>query len=204
MIIKGILVGHMEENCYLAVNEDTKEAVIIDPGAQADYIKEKVLEEGAKPVAILLTHGHFDHTGAVKELREYYGIKAYANEKEKEFLENLSMCLSKTQVKVDDYFSDMEVLLLAGFQIQAIWTPGHTPGGTCFYFVKEKVLFSGDSLFQESVGRSDLPGGSMGSLITSIKEKLFLLDDDVVVYPGHMDVTTIGHEKQYNFFIKMN
>ena len=206
MKVEVMVLGAVGTNCYLVMNEQTKETIIIDPADQAGKIIEQLKRMKAIPVAILLTHGHFDHVLAAGELREKYGIKIYANEKELETLMDTKMNMSGMGGKKNTYEADVLVrdnqkLQLAGMDIQVIWTPGHTPGGTCYYFEEDKVLFSGDTLFYNSVGRSDFPGGSMSALVRSIKEKLFLLEDSVRVFPGHMEPTTIGEERRNNPFL---
>lgn len=204
--VRHLVVGAVATNCYLAENIKTKEAIIIDPGDSAERIAKQLTQDEMKPVAILLTHGHFDHTMAAKELAEHYQIKIYAHQKEKETLEipeiNLSGMLgTKIAFYADVYFKEGDILDLAGFQIQVFHTPGHTLGGVCYYLKEEKVLFSGDTLFCQSVGRTDFPTGSSSTLIRSIKEKLMPLPDDTMVYTGHEDLTKIGMERQYNPFL---
>lgn len=153
--------------------------------------------------AILLTHGHFDHIWGANELRRLSGAKIYAYEGEKSLCEdaekNVSAQAGRPEtVQADFYEKDGTVLSLAGFSLKLIATPGHTGGSCCYYLEEEKVLFSGDTLFEGSVGRTDFPTGSMSSLVRSIKEKLLVLPEDVVVYSGHGDTTTIGDEKKYN------
>ena len=156
--------------------------------------------------AILLTHGHFDHIWGVEEIRELSGAKVYAYEKEKELCEDASLNVSKGAgracvVKADQYVKDGGEITEAGITCRLLATPGHTSGSCCYYFEADKILISGDTLFQESVGRTDLPTGSMGTLVRSVKDKLFPLPDEVKVYPGHGEATTIGHEKKYNPFL---
>jgi hydroxyacylglutathione hydrolase len=203
--VEGYQVGQIMTNCYLMRNEDKKELLIIDPGDQADLIAKKVEASGCKPVAILLTHGHFDHVLAVNDLREKYGIPVYAHEKEKKQLHDTAAeffpRLGRSgEIAVDEFMSGEPSLELAGFRIKVYSTPGHTPGGVCYYFEKEGILFSGDTLFCGSIGRTDFPGGSYKDLIASVEKKLFPLPEDVVVYPGHNNATSIGFEKQYNPF----
>lgn len=204
--VRNLVVGAVATNCYLAENMEKKEAIIVDPGDAAERIAEQLTQDGMKPVAILLTHGHFDHTMAAKDLAERYQIKIYAHQKEKETLEtpkiNLSGMLGyENSFYADSYLKDGDILELAGFQIQVLHTPGHTLGGVCYYLKREKVLFSGDTLFCQSVGRTDFPTGSASTLIRSIKEKLMPLPDDTIVYTGHEDMTKIGTERQYNPFL---
>ncbi|SFQ14608.1 Glyoxylase, beta-lactamase superfamily II [Lachnospiraceae bacterium XBB1006] len=200
MKIRQITVGAIQENCYIVIQEETKEAIIVDPGDWPEKIMAVLSEMKAVPVAILLTHGHFDHIGAVPALRKEYAIPVYADEKEAVVLGNTKLSMAQFTMEADFYLHDGEELTLAGFSIRVLETPGHTPGGCCFFFPEQKVLFSGDTLFLESVGRTDFPGGSMSELVHALKEKLFCLPEDVAVYPGHMEETSIGYEKKYNPF----
>lgn len=200
------VVGPVQTNCYFVINDETKEMVIIDPGASAKQLAERVRKDGYQPVAILLTHGHFDHATGAKELAEEFGIEIYAHELEKETLEdpelNASWMMGGHQVfYADQFLKDEQEIELAGFRIKVLLTPGHTVGGCCFYFPEEGVVFSGDSLFCMSIGRTDFKKGSMSDLVRSVKEKLFTLPGDTTVYPGHNDVTTIEYERAHNPFI---
>ena len=206
MEMKHYCVGQVATNCYFAINEETKEMLVIDPGDSAQMLAEKIKKEGLKPKAVLLTHGHFDHAMAAEELAELFGIPVYAHEAEKDTLEdsgkNVSIMIGRRDsYHADVYGRDGEVLQLAGMELKVLHTPGHTAGGCCYYLEKEKVLFSGDTLFCQSVGRTDFPGGSMSKLVRSIKEKLMALPDEVRVYPGHMGLTTIGTERARNPYL---
>lgn len=201
MRIELLQVGAICENCYLAIHEDRREALIIDPGDDAARIMGRLDRCQAAPAAILLTHGHYDHTGAMEKLREHYGIKVYASKEEERVLADRRLSLNSRKLHADEYWEDGHCFEMAGFCGQMILTPGHTPGSACYYFRKENVLFSGDSLFKESIGRTDFREGSQEALLTAIKEKLFVLPEDVAVYPGHMEATTIRHEKEFNPFI---
>lgn len=205
MKIESLVLGQVATNCYLAMNETTKELLIVDPADHADRMMQMVSKMGGKPVAVLLTHGHFDHIGAAEALREKYEIPVYAMKQEAEVLSSVQLNLSQMfgcplTLEADRLMTDGEVLTLAGMELRVLHTPGHTQGGCCYYFAQEGVLFSGDTLFCESVGRSDFPTGSMSVLVRSIKEKLMVLPEDTKVYPGHNHATTIGHEKKYNPF----
>lgn len=200
------IVGPVCTNCYLLVNHKTGELLVVDPGDQAQLIEKQIEKTGAKPVAILLTHGHFDHAGAAEELADKYQISIYAHEAERETLEapGLNLCGMIGEHKVyhaDIFVKDEEVLNLAGFSIRVFFTPGHTIGGCCYYIADEKILFSGDTLFQESVGRTDFPRGSASDLIRAIREKLMPLPDDVTVYTGHDESTLIGYERMHNPYL---
>lgn len=200
------VVGPVQTNCYFVINEETKEMVIIDPGASAKQLADRVRKDGYTPVAILLTHGHFDHATGAKELAEEFGIDIYAHELEQETLEdpelNASWMMGAGQVfHADKFLEDEQVVELAGFSIKVLLTPGHTVGGCCYYLEEEGIVFSGDTLFCMSIGRTDFKKGSMSDLVRSVKEKLFTLPGDTTVYPGHNDVTTIEYEKVNNPFI---
>ena len=207
MQVEHLTVGPVQTNCYLAINKETKEAIIIDPGDDADRIGMRLKQLEAKPVAILLTHGHFDHAGAAKALAAQYDILVYAHEKEAETLEDSRMNLSgplaggATTYHADVFLKDEQELTLAGLHMRVLFTPGHTPGGCCYYFPREDVLFSGDSLFCGSVGRTDFPGGSMRTLVDSVRNKLMSLPENTIVYPGHDIETTIEQERMYNPFL---
>lgn len=204
--VEQYVVGPVQTNCYFAINEDTNELLIIDPGASADRLAKSIEEEKLNPVAILLTHGHFDHAGGVAELAERFGIKVYAEEHEKETLENPALNLSgwegrELSYHADVFLKDEQEIDLAGFHIRVFHTPGHTVGGCCYYFSYQNALFSGDTLFAQSVGRTDFPKGSASALIRSIQEKLMPLPDEVTVYTGHNEITSIGTERMYNPYL---
>lgn len=200
------VVGPVQTNCYFAYNVDTLGCVIVDPGDESDKIIKYIENKELKPEAILLTHGHFDHIGAVSDLRKKYGIKVYAADKERDTLSDINLNLSSQfmgnhmSIEADEWMQDGQEIELLGDTVRCILTPGHTVGGMCYYFVKNGLLFSGDTLFQQSVGRTDFPGGSMSQIIQSIRTKLFILPDFVKVYPGHGMMTSIQEEKMLNPF----
>lgn len=204
MIVKNMVLGPVMTNTYIVYDEDVKEAVIIDPADSADEIERKITEWQIVPKAILLTHGHFDHIGAVSELRDNYNIKVYAYETEKEVLNSdanaASMIGKRISIEADEYIRDLQTLCFGGIKYQVIYTPGHTIGSCCYYVKDEKVLFSGDTMFCQSYGRTDFPTGSYSALMDSIKSRLLKLDDDVTVYPGHNEETKIGFERQFYDF----
>ncbi len=204
--IEQYVVGPVQTNCYFAINPSTSEVLIVDPGARADKLAKIIEDEKLNPVAILLTHGHFDHAGGAKELATHFGIPIYAHEREKETLENPELNLSGWErrqdvYQADCYLKDEQEIDLAGFHIRVLYTPGHTVGGCCYFFGYQNVLFAGDTLFAQSVGRTDFPKGSMSDLLRGIKEKLMALPDDVTVYTGHGEITTIGTERMYNPYL---
>ena len=207
MKVVKVLLPVAAENCYIAINEDTNESIIIDPGSAFERIKSAVESTGTKPVAILLTHGHFDHAGEAESTAKEYGIKVYTHEATAEELKNPSINLSgdmfgdSKSYSADVFLKDDEEIDLAGLHVKCLFTPGHTPGGCCFYFPNEDIVFTGDTLFSGSVGRTDFPGGSMSQLVGSVKSKLMTLSDDTICYPGHNEPTTIGTERIYNPFL---
>ncbi len=200
--IMRLVVGPIRTNCYLIKNKLSDGVIIVDPGGDEEVIENRMLAYHMKPVAILLTHGHFDHIGAVNQLKSRFGVKVYAYKDEKEVLERPDINLSSMfegpmSIKADVYLRDNEEFELDGIKFKTIYTPGHTIGSCCFYIENEKVLFSGDTLFAYSHGRTDFPTGSEGAIIRSITERLLKLESDVKVYPGHEDETTIGREKMF-------
>ena len=209
MKIQSYVLGMVSTNCYIIFNESTNEALIIDPPDQAPALKVKIEELDLSPVAILLTHGHFDHIMAAGDLAAAFGIPVLAGEDEKALLEDYNLNGSRMVRKnytlsADRFLKDKEELTLGGMRIKVIHTPGHTAGGVCYYFEEDKVLISGDTLFLESIGRTDLPTGDQYTLLESIRRKLMVLPEEVFVYPGHGDKTTIGYEKIHNPYIGEN
>ncbi|MDD4089456.1 MAG: MBL fold metallo-hydrolase [Tissierellia bacterium] len=205
MIFEALEVGIYGANCYIAGSEKTKEAAIIDPGADFNKIDKKLNELGLIPKIIILTHYHGDHIGAVKEFTDKYNLKTYIHKEDAESLNNSNMNLTKTMfgkgvsIKADVELKDGDQIDLGELKFQIIHTPGHTKGGICIKV--GNIMMTGDTLFNSSIGRTDLPGGSFEEIITSIKEKIFKYDDDTAIYPGHMSPSTIGKEKQFNPFV---
>lgn len=205
--IGRMVLGVCQTNCYFVYRTGSGSAVVIDPPEHGDKIAAALEKNGFRVEGILLTHGHFDHIGGCKKLLLAVDshVRLYAQEAEKELLTDAKKNVSEQTgrpctVEADIYLKDGEEINLAGITFHVIATPGHTVGGCCYYIEEAGVLLSGDTLFAESVGRTDFPTGSMSALVRSIKEKLFVLPDDTLVYPGHGDSTTIGHEKKYNPF----
>ena len=212
MKINHCVVGMVQTKCYIVSNDETKECFIIDPGASGKQLAEKIRQDALTPVAVLLTHGHFDHVGAAKTLAKEFDIKIYAHEKEESTLKypdkNVSWMVGvEESYTADVYLKDEEIISFAGFDIKVLHTPGHTEGGCCYYIAEEDVVFTGDTLFAGSVGRTDFPGGSMSQIVRSVQEKLLSLNEagnletDVMVYPGHNDPTTIETERMENPYL---
>jgi len=196
--------GAIKANTFIIYNEE--KAVVIDPGGNYKRILFELESKNSKLEKILLTHGHFDHMGAVAQLKEATNAKVYIHSADQEMLKsnyaNLSAYTDAPALltEADIFLKDNDIIECAGEELQVLHTPGHTLGGVCFLTGKD--LFSGDTLFFESIGRCDLAGGNFTQLIDSIKTKLLVLDDDVKVYPGHGEFTTIGHEKAYNPYLQ--
>lgn len=183
-----------QENCYILYNGD--KAVLIDPGDEFKLIDETITKNNLEPVAILLTHGHFDHIGAVRQLKDKYNVKVYMNSDD-------NMLLSF--MREDDFSIDVDIknadeISVADMVIKCIKTPGHSKGSVCFFV--DKLMFSGDTLFAGSIGRCDLPGGSANDLMNTLSNIIVKLDDDLKVLPGHGEMTTIGTEKISNYYLK--
>lgn len=203
--IGKMTLGMCQTNFYFLYLEGSQNVIAVDPADKGAYLYETLKKHGFSVGAILLTHGHFDHIWGCNELRELSGAKVYAYSEEEEVLLSEKLNVSKGAgrpytVKADYLFKEDEEFELCGIKGKVIATPGHTKGSCCYYFEEGKMLLSGDTLFQESVGRTDLPTGSMSMIVRSIKEQLLCLPEDTKVYAGHGDMTTISHEVKYNPF----
>ncbi|MCR4896845.1 MAG: MBL fold metallo-hydrolase [Lachnospiraceae bacterium] len=214
--IGRMTIGVYGTNCYFLYREGNPDCVVIDAPDRGEEIAERLEEKEFHVRGILLTHGHFDHIWGAEDLKKAanrYGagrgeepVLLYALDAEEELLHDTDMNVSASMrrpftVTPDRYLKDGEELTLAGITFRVIATPGHTAGSACFYVEEAGFLPAGDTLFEESVGRTDFPTGSMSALVRSVREKLFVLPDDTKVYPGHGEPTTIGHEKKYNPFV---
>lgn len=201
--IGKMVLGMIETNCYFIYDSDVKEAVVVDPAKNG--IVEKLSENGIKVAGVILTHGHFDHIMGVHEMQSEAGAKVYAYKEEDALIKDAHLNCSD-QIR-RPYTAEADVLLedgqefsLGGIDFKVISTPGHTAGSCCYYIASMKWLISGDTLFNGLVGRSDLPTGSEQKIIESVHKLIDSLDDDVTVYPGHGNSTTIGRERSCNPF----
>ena len=207
MKIEKFVVGPVGTNCYIVQNEEKKECFLVDPGACPPEMISHIKRAGLTVKAVLLTHGHFDHIMGLDGVLKEFQVSVYVCKEERELMENAQLNSSLLMLgqaysfSGAEYIADGDVLFPAGIRVHVIFTPGHTAGGCCYYLPEEHVLFSGDTLFHASIGRTDLPTGRTGQLVRSVRERLFVLPDDTKVYPGHMDETTIEYEKKYNPFI---
>lgn len=206
MKIIAMEVGYIATNCYIAINEATHHGVIIDPGGDAARIMEAVNKENVTIDAIFLTHGHGDHIMALSEVAEKTGAPVYISREDAPMLTDpvgsLAAYIGGGALKktADKFYADGDEVEAAGMKFKVLATPGHTPGGVCL--MTGDVVFCGDTIFAESIGRTDFPGGSYKQLLQSIKEKILPLADDVKLLPGHGPATTVGWERRRNPFLQ--
>jgi len=206
VIIKKLEVGPIMANCYVLGCEETKEAVVIDPGDEADRILMALSESGLRVKYLVNTHGHFDHVGANARMKEITGAELLIHKDDELMLKDLSKAAATFGLRAensppsDRNLADGDKVTFGNITLTVIHTPGHSRGGICLY--TKGALFSGDSLFAGSIGRTDLPGGDYDTLISSLKEKLLGLDEKTIVYPGHGPETSILQEKRMNPFLR--
>ncbi len=207
MKLECLTVGPFQENCYLFWDEKTKNGLIFDPGDEADRIIQTVEEIGFEPAAVLLTHGHCDHIGALADVTKKWSLPVYIGRGEESYLSDPNLNGSAffdmpiKAPKPDFLVEDEKLYSFDTIDLRVLSTPGHTLAGVCYLDEKEGVLFCGDTLFQGSIGRTDLPGGSFDKLIASIQKKILTLPDDIVCLPGHGPATTVGAERNNNPFL---
>ena len=203
----GMRVSAFSTNCYLVKNGETGEGFIIDPGDSAEKLIDVIKKEGVALTAIYLTHGHLDHMMAAERIREEFSVPVYCHEAELAVLsdpvQNLTSRFMRNGYVLKDAIGlkDGAEFTAAGIPVRLLHTPGHTPGGCCYYLYADGYLFSGDTLFFRSVGNTEFPGGSMGTLARSIREKLYTLPEETGVYAGHGETTDIGSEMRENPFV---
>lgn len=203
-----IPLGPLQTNCYIITNE-SKQCLIIDPGSEGEKLKSFITNKGLNPQAIILTHAHFDHIGAVDDIRKEYNISVYIHVKEEEWLTKPELngsqfFMLQTPITAEraNYIIEKENEMKIGdFSFQILETPGHSPGSISFYFKERNIVVSGDALFSGSIGRTDLPGGNHKQLLNSIHERLLILPEETIVLPGHGPTTTIGQEMDSNPFL---
>jgi glyoxylase-like metal-dependent hydrolase (beta-lactamase superfamily II) len=207
MIIHPMPVGPLQANCYIVGCPDTHQAVIIDPGGEGDRILSVLESEKLTLSAIINTHGHFDHVGANKQIKEATGVDLMIHSKDAHMLEHMAQSAAAWGLRAeqspvpDRLLEDGDTVSCGHIEFKVMHTPGHSPGGISLY--AGNAVFVGDTLFAGSIGRTDLPGGDYNTLINSVQSKLFSLPDDVIVYSGHMDTSTIGREKRTNPFCRI-
>lgn len=202
-----IPLGPLQTNAYLLIN-DKKECIVFDPGSEGEAFVSYMESQNLKPLAILLTHAHFDHIGAVEEVRNKWSIPVYIHELENDWLESPSLNRSeffqqgsiKTK-KAEHVITEERTLVIGDFTFTLLFTPGHSPGSVSYYHEPSGAVFAGDTLFAGSIGRTDLPGGNHATLLASIHDKLLTLPEETVVLPGHGPATTIAAEMDQNPFL---
>ena len=207
MLFDTIVVGPLGVNCSILGCEESGQGVVVDPGDDAESILAQVQQRGLAISAIINTHGHFDHVGVNRRLTQATGAPLYIHQADAPMLERVAKTAAmyglpgENSPQPDHLLEDGMLIEFGTHRLQVIHTPGHTPGGCCLYLEAEGKLIAGDTLFADGVGRTDLPGGSHQQLVESIKSRLFILPDQVQVYPGHGPTTTIGHEKRHNPYL---
>jgi hydroxyacylglutathione hydrolase len=208
MILKMLTVGPFQENCYVIGDQESGIGALIDPGDEAARIAMAVEETGLDIGSIIVTHTHIDHVGAVAALADEYACPVLMHDEAEPMLKELPTQAMMMGIRfgklpeVDRYVEDEEIVEVGDLRLRSLYTPGHSPGHLAFYLQDEGLVLSGDALFAGSVGRVDLPGGSMEVLMQSIEERLLTLPEETVVYPGHGPRTTIGNERTSNPFLQ--
>ncbi len=207
LAVSGLVVGPIQSNCYIVWDKDTNRGAVVDPGGDLEKIRGAVDAAGCSVEWVLLTHGHFDHVFYAQDVSRLYSAKIAIHPADAALMNDtldIAECFydlgEYKPAEPDKLLSDGDVIEIGGLQIRVMHTPGHSPGGVCYDC--GTVVFTGDTLFAGSVGRTDFPGGSMQQLVSSIKNKLFVLDDSVIVLPGHGPQSTIGEQKRSNPFVQ--
>ena len=207
MIFDIVVVGNLEVNCYVLGCERTGAGVVVDPGADAGKILAQIAKRGLRIEKIINTHGHFDHIGANRSIKVATGAELLIHEADSVYLARAGEVATLYGLRAenspapDQFLTDGMEIAFGDYRMTILHTPGHTPGGCCLYLAGEGKVITGDTLFAESVGRTDLPGGSQETLIASIRTKLLPLPDATTVWPGHGPESSIGHEKRHNTYL---
>lgn len=205
--VYSIRVTLFATNCYLVCNEETGEGFVVDPGGYEEKIVELLKEKKVRLTAVFLTHGHLDHMMAAERLQKEYEVPVYCHAAEQQVLTDAVMNLTARFLRKNYVFTKAESLAdgaeftAAGVRVRLLHTPGHTPGGCCYYLPEEGILFSGDTLFYRSIGNTEFPGGSSVALAKAVREKLYVLPEETLVYAGHGEPTDIGSEKRENPYV---
>lgn len=208
MIIHSLTVGPFQENCYIIGDPETRKGAVIDPGSEPEKIIRLIDEHNLSVDSIFNTHGHIDHIGAIIQLQTKYKSAFYLHKDDETLLGKAGQYAAMYGLElegipeIDHQISDGDELTVGRLKMRVIHTPGHTRGGCCFYFPDQKNLFTGDTLFRQSIGRTDLPGGDYKMILKSIREQILTLPAETDVYPGHGPQTTIGFEKINNPFLQ--
>jgi glyoxylase-like metal-dependent hydrolase (beta-lactamase superfamily II) len=208
MDVRMLTVGPVQENCFIVRRDGSDRAIIVDPGEEAERLQREIAERDVKVEAILITHCHFDHVGAVAPMARTFEAPVYCPKLEVPVLADIMAWVPWPGIgpyesyDADETVEGGERLQLAGFDIDVLFTPGHSPGHVSYSIADEQALFSGDVLFEQSIGRTDLPGGDMDTLLGSIAMLLDKLPDETRVLPGHMGTTTLGAERRTNPFLQ--
>jgi hydroxyacylglutathione hydrolase len=209
MIIETFPVGLLQCNCTILGDEETREAIVIDPGDDPEKIEERLAKHGLTVKQIVCTHAHIDHVGGIYGLQEHSGTPASIHEADLFLFEKLDVQAQWIGLPapkpgaIESFLQDSQPVACRGIEVDVLHTPGHTPGSTTFHLARDRnILFTGDTLFMQSIGRTDLWGGSYPEIIQSIQKKLMTFDDETLVISGHGPSTTIGHERRHNPFLK--
>jgi glyoxylase-like metal-dependent hydrolase (beta-lactamase superfamily II) len=208
LAVETIVNGPFMENCFIAADAAGKQAIVIDPGDEEQHVLEAARALGVEVQLIVCTHAHIDHAGAVAPLKRLLGAPFAIHPAERPYLAHLPRQASlfgldpREVPEVDRELAGGDTLAVGALEARVLFTPGHSAGGCSLYFERERVVFVGDTLFAGSIGRTDLPGGSLAALLASIRERLLTLPDDVVVLSGHGPATDIGSERRSNPFLQ--
>jgi len=208
MIHEILAVGPLACNCSIFGDENSREAIVVDPGDDVEEIARLLARHGLRAIAIVITHAHIDHIGGAHQLKELTGAPVYLNENDLPIYEQLETQAAwlglapPARVRIDHGLAEGERLRLGGSSFEVLHTPGHTPGSVCLWIPAANKLVAGDTLFRDSIGRTDLPGGDPEGILRSIRDKLLVLPEETFVIPGHGPTTTLGREREHNFFLQ--